>query len=310
MRASLITVSVLVLGSINLDLVVEAPRLPAPGETLRGTAFHTSPGGKGANQAVAAARQGAATRLIGRVGADDFGEQLVEAIRAAGVRVSAINIDRDAPTGVALITVADSGENTIVTVKGANGNVGREELDVLDRVRLQSLILLMQLEIPVRVATAAAESAREAGLIVILDPAPVTDLPDDLLANVSWITPNEIETEALTGIDPSDSDRAAEAARALRSRGVERVAVKLGPRGCVYLGPEGAISVPAPKVDAIDTVAAGDAYNGALAASLVGGHDVEGALRRACAAGALAATRRGALPSLPTRAEVEAALGK
>jgi ribokinase len=301
--------SILVLGSINLDLVVEAPRLPQPGETLRGTAFHTSPGGKGANQAVAAARQGASTRLIGRVGSDDFGEQLVEAIRAAGVRVSAINVDRDAPTGVALICVAETGENTIVTVKGANGNVGAEELGVLDRIRLQSLVLLMQLEIPVPVATAAAESAREAGLIVILDPAPVTELPDALLANVSWITPNETETNALTGIDPSDQERAAKAGEALRSRGVERVALKLGPRGCVYVGPEGTISIPSPEVKAVDTVGAGDAFNGALAAALIAGHDVEGALRRACAAGAIAATRRGALPSLPTRAEVEAALG-
>lgn len=300
--------SVLVLGSINLDLVVRAPRLPSPGETLRGAGFHTSPGGKGANQAVAAARQGAATRLIGRVGADAFGEQVVEAIRAAGVRVSAISLDRDAPTGVALITVADTGENTIVTVKGANGNVGSEELDVLDRLRLQSIVLMMQLEIPVPVATKAAESAREAGLIVILDPAPVTGLPDELLANVSWITPNETETKALTGVQPSDEEAAARAGELLRARGVARVAVKLGPRGCVYVGPEGTIAVPAPAVEAIDTVAAGDAFNGALAASLVDGHDVEGALRRACSAGAIAATRRGALPSLPTRSEVEAAL--
>lgn len=301
--------SVLVFGSINLDLVVEAPRLPQPGETLRGTAFHTSPGGKGANQAVAAARQGAPTRLIGRVGGDDFGEQLVEAIRAAGVRVSAINVDRDAPTGVALICVAETGENTIVTVKGANGNVGAEELGVLERIRLQSLVLLMQLEIPVPVATAAAESAREAGLIVILDPAPVTELPDALLANVSWITPNETETKELTGIDPSDTERAAQAGEILRARGVERVVLKLGSRGCAYVGPEGTISIASPEVNAIDTVGAGDAFNGALAAALIAGHDVEGALRRASAAGAIAATRRGALPSLPTRAEVEAALG-
>ena len=300
--------SVLVLGSINLDLVVEAPRLPMPGETLSGTAFHTSPGGKGANQAVAAARQGAATQLIGRVGGDDFGDQLVETVRAAGVRVSAITVDRDASTGVALICVAGSGENTIVTVKGANGNVGREELDVLDRLRLRSIVLLMQLEIPPAVVAAAAESAREAGLIVILDPAPVATLSDAVLANVSWITPNETETEVLTGIDPSSEDAATRAGEALRSRGVERVAIKLGPRGCVYCGPEGTIAVPAPPVKAVDTVGAGDAFNGALAASVVAGLDVHGALRRACAAGAIASTRRGALPSLPTRSEVEAAL--
>ncbi len=300
--------SVLVLGSINLDLVVEAPRLPAPGETLIATAFHTSPGGKGANQAVAAARQGAPTQLIGRVGTDDFGDQLVEAIRAAGVRVSAINIDRDAPTGMALICVDPSGQNTIITVKGANGNVGREELELLDRLRLQTIVLLIQLEIPMAVVTAAAEAAREAGVIVVLDPAPVAELPDALLQNVSWITPNETETTTLTGIEPSDEEQAVRAADVLRARGVHRVVITLGERGCLYSGPDETLFVPAPKVEAIDTVGAGDAFNGALAASIVIGRDVGGALRSACAAGAIACTRRGALPSLPTAAEVEAAL--
>jgi ribokinase len=300
--------SVLVLGSINLDLVVEAPRLPVRGETLSGTAFHTSPGGKGANQAVAAARQGAPTQLIGRVGGDEFGDQLLEAIRAAGVRVSAITIDRDASTGIALICVDPTGQNTIVTVKGANGNIGSQELELLDRLRLQSIVLLVQLEVPLAVVTAAAEAAREAGVIVVLDPAPVTDLPDGLLQNVSWITPNETETKALTGIEPSDEGQALRAAEALRERGVHRAVITLGERGCVYAGPETTMAVPAPKVDAIDTVGAGDAFNGALAASIVAGRDVPGALRAACAAGAIACTRRGALASLPTAAEVEAAL--
>lgn len=300
--------SVLVLGSINLDLVVDVPRLPVLGETLRGTAFHSSPGGKGANQAVAAARQGASTQLIGRIGADAFGEQLVEAVRASGVRVSGINIDRDAPTGMALICVDTQGQNTIVTVRGANGNVGAEELELLERFRLQSLVLLVQLEIPLPVVMLAAETAREAGLIVVLDPAPMTELPDALLANVSWMTPNQTEAEALTGVVASDEAEALRAAEVLHARGVDRAVVTLGERGCVYAGPDGTLVVAAPHVEVIDTVGAGDAFNGALAASIVAGRDVRGALHAACAAGAIACTRRGALPSLPTAAEVEAAL--
>jgi ribokinase len=300
--------SVLVLGSINMDLVVEAPRLPEPGETLGGTAFRSSPGGKGANQAVAAARQGVPTKLIGRVGGDDFGEQLVEAIRAAGVGVSTINIDRDATTGLALICVAASGENTIVTMKGANGRIGREELRILERLLPQTIVLMVQLEVPLAVAVEAARAAREAGVIVVLDPAPVMKLDESLLAHVSWITPNEVETEILTGIFPSDETQAARAADALRSQGVNRVAITLGARGCQYAGPDASFTVPSPRVDVVDTVGAGDAFNGALAASLVTGREPAEIIRRACAAGAIACTRPGALPSLPTASELEAVL--
>jgi ribokinase len=302
--------TVLVLGSINMDLTVDVPRLPVPGETLRARQFRWAPGGKGANQAVAAARQGASTQLIGRVGGDAFGEQLVEGLRTAGVRVSAINIDRDSATGIALISVAETGENTIVTVTGANASVGRDELDVLERLLPRAIILMIQLEIPLEVVSAAAAAARDAGAIVILDPAPVKELPDAILENVSWITPNETETEALTGITPSDPEQAVRAAEVLRSRGVSRVAITLGARGCVYSGPDGTLTIPAPGVDAVDTVGAGDAFNGALAASLVTGHEPAQVLRRASAAGAIASTRRGAQPSLPTRAELETLLAR
>lgn len=299
---------IIVLGSINMDLVVEAPRLPKPGETLRGRAFHSGPGGKGANQAVAAALQGATTRLIGRVGADDFGDQLVKGIRASGVGVSGVNVDHDAPTGLALITVADDGEDAIVTVRGANANVGRDELDALERQLARAIVLMIQLEIPMQVVTTAAAMAREAGVIVVLDPAPAADLPSELLANVSWITPNETETEVLIGIVPSDDESAARAADVIRDRGVDRVAITLGSRGCFYSGPDGAFAVPAPKVRTIDSVGAGDAFNGALAAALLAGRSPAEMLRRACAAGAVATTRRGAQASLPTAAEMERAL--
>jgi ribokinase len=301
--------TVLVLGSINMDLVVETPRLPKAGETLRGRAFHSGPGGKGANQAVAAALQGATTRLIGRVGADDFGDQLVGSLRGYGIGVSGINIDHNAATGLALICVDDDGENTIVTVRGANGNVGRQELEILERLLARAIVFMVQLEIPLDVVGTAVAAAREAGVIVVLDPAPVTELPAKLLTNVSWITPNSTETEALTGIVPSDVEAAARAADALRTRGVSRVALKLGARGCFYSGPDGQLSVPAPEVRAVDSVGAGDAFNGALAAALVAGHSPAEILRRATAAGAIATTKRGAQPSLPTAAELDRVLG-
>jgi ribokinase len=298
--------TVLVMGSINMDLVVEAPRLPSAGETLKGTRFRTTPGGKGANQAVATALQGAPTRLIGRVGGDDFGPLVVDAIRAAGVGVSAITVDRDATTGIALICVAASGENTIVTVGGANHRVGAEDLESLGRMMRGARLLVVQLEIPLDVVESAVALARHAGVPVVCDPAPVAPLSDDILAGVSWITPNETETEALTGIAPADERSAAAAASVLRSRGVEHVAITLGGRGCFYLGPADALSIPAPDLDVVDTVAAGDAFNGALAAGLVTGLGPPDALRRACAAGALAASRAGAQSSLPTRAELDA----
>lgn len=298
--------TVVVLGSINMDLVVEAPRLPAPGETLKGTGFRITPGGKGANQAVAAALQGASTKLIGRVGGDDFGPLAVDAIRSRGVRVSAISADRDAATGVAFICVTQDGQNTIVTVGGANHRVGQDELETLARMLSGARLLLIQLEVPLEVVEAAVALAKQAGVDVVLDPAPVTTLPETLLTNVSWITPNETETKALTGIEPGDERSAATAAATLRSRGVEHVAITLGERGCFYLGPGAALSIPAPTVDVVDTVAAGDAFNGALAASLVDALGPVEALRRASAAGALATTRRGAQSSLPTKSEVDA----
>jgi ribokinase len=296
-------VSVVVLGSINADVVLNVRTLPRPGETIRATNVATFPGGKGANQSVAAARMGARTTLIGRVGDDASGRLLRDELEADGIDVTNVHIDPDAPTGTALITVADDGENTIVTSGGANHHVGRRELDALRAALTHARVLLIQLEIPMDVVTEAVALANDAGVVVVLDPAPMVPLTDELLARLDWITPNETEATSLCATeDPLD------AARRLRGRGVANAVVTIGERGCVYAGPDTELEIAAPRVDAIDTVACGDAFTGALGARLADGASPADALRTACTAGALAATRAGAAVSLPTRSEV-AALG-
>lgn len=302
--------TIVVLGSINIDLVAEVPRLPSRGETLRSSRFYRVPGGKGANQAVAAARQGAAVRLVGRVGDDEFGRALIAGLRSEEIDIDGVAVDGSVPTGTALISVADGGENTIVTVGGANHAVGDDELRFLESVIDDAWILLVQLEIPLEVVREGVAIAGRAGVPVLLDPAPVTDLPDAMLTGVAWITPNVRETEVLTGIAPLTEVDAKLAAEALRGRGIAHVAITLGGEGCFYSGIEGSFAVAAPSVSVIDTVASGDAFNGSLAAALDSGDDVGSALRRACAAGALAATRPGAQPSLPTRADVDELLSR
>lgn len=291
--------SIVVLGSINADVVLNVPTLPRPGETIRATSSATFPGGKGANQAVASARMGVRTTLIGRVGDDATGRTMRNALELEGIDVASVHIDPDAPTGTALITVASDGQNTIVTSGGANRHVGRRELDALRAALDSPRVLLIQLEIPMDVVTEAVRLADDAGAIVVLDPAPVAPLPDDLLARLTWITPNETEAEALTG-----SDDPIVAARRLHARGVANAIVTTGAMGCVYAGVSGELEVAAPDVVAVDTVACGDAFNGALAAELVAGAGPRDAMTTACAAGALAATRPGAGPSLPHRAEL------
>jgi ribokinase len=293
--------TVVVLGSINADLVVRTDRLPDAGETVRASSFAIYPGGKGANQAAAAALMGARVNLIGRVGDDANAAMVRTALAGAGVEISAVTTDSVAPTGTALITVADEGQNTIVTAGGANHSVGPEELEGLERLLPGARMLLLQLEIPMDVVAAAVAAARAAGVAVMLDPAPVADIPDAVYAGVTWITPNEQETGALTGIDPSDDESARRAADSLARRGVENVVITLGSRGCYYGGGR----IDAPRVRAVDTVACGDAFNGALAAGLAEGLGDDGALRLACAAGAAAATTPGAFDSLPTRGDVD-----
>jgi|UPI0000E7A5C8 ribokinase len=302
------SVTIVVFGSINMDLVVRTPRLPAPGETLTGHSFFTAPGGKGANQAVACARLDAPTRMVGRVGDDLFGEQLRHSLRSFGVQDDGV-LTTPGPSGVALIAVDDAAENTIVIVPGANGAVGSEDMPRLERALDGARALLLQLETPLATVAAAARAGRARGATVILDPAPALPLPDELYALADILTPNESEATTLTGIPVHDEQSAAAAARALRARGARTVIIKLGARGALAADANGVRFWPAFTVTAVDTVAAGDAFNGGLAVALSEGRPFEEAIRWGLAAGALSVTKHGAQPSMPDRAELLALSG-
>ena len=295
--------AVVVFGSINMDLVVRTPRLPTPGETLTGHTFFTAPGGKGANQAVACARLGVPTRMVGRVGDDLFGEQLRASLRSFGVQDDGV-LTTPGPSGVALIAVDDTAENTIVIVPGANGAVSIADIPRLERALDGARALLLQLEVPIETVVAAARAAHTRGVTVILDPAPALPLPDELYALADIITPNEHEATTLTGIAVHDDQGAIAAARALIARGARRVALKLGARGALTADAEGEQFWSPFTVTPVDTVAAGDAFNGGLAVALSEGRSFNEAIRWGLAAGALSVTRHGAQPSMPERNEV------
>lgn len=300
--------AVAVLGSINMDLVIRAASLPALGQTLTGQTFFTATGGKGANQAVACARMGVATHLVGRIGADDFGTALRRGLVAHGVDISRVAVTEGIPSGVALITVDDAGENTIIVVPGANGTLGEPDLVSLQDILNTAQVLLLQLEVPLPIVLAAAHSAREQGVQVMLDPAPAQLLPAELYALVDILTPNESEAAALVGFAIQDAQTVEQAALTLLDRGVKNVLIKMGGNG-VYWGTRhnGAFQgrlIPAFPVEAVDTVAAGDAFNGSMAAALHEGLPFEEALRWGMAAGAICVTRQGAQSAMPNRAEV------
>jgi len=297
--------SVLVFGSVNMDLVVQTPHLPQPGETLVGRTFATIPGGKGANQAVAVARQETPTVMVGRVGGDDFGEQLRGGLAADGVDVESLIVDATAHTGVAAIAVADSGENQIVIVPGANGRVDATDWQRLQRHLGTAHILLLQCEIPVAVIAQAAKLAHAQGVTVILDPAPVPDFDlTPTYPEIDILTPNQVEAAQLVGLPVGTVEQAREAIRALQSRGANTVIVKLGFQGVLCGTPEESFHVPAFAVEVVDTVAAGDAFNGGLAAALHEGKPLREAVVWASATAALSVTKSGAQPSLPTRSQV------
>ena len=299
-------VNVTVVGSLNMDLVVKAPRLPAVGETVTKGTFGTFPGGKGANQAVAAARLGARVGMVGAIGKDAFGSQLRDGLRRDGVDVShVIEID-DAPSGVALITVGSQGQNTIVVAPGANWRMTTAHVDAAADLIARSQILLIQLEIPIETVTRAAEIASSAKVRVVLDPAPAPEspLPDRLVRLVDFINPNEVEAKALTGTNVADERGARDTAERLLAMGCRSVVLKLGARGAFVADGDTRAAVPGIHVDAVDTTAAGDAFAGALAVALGEGRPVMEAVRFANVAGAISVTRMGAQPSMPRRAEV------
>jgi ribokinase len=301
---------IVVVGSSNTDMIVKLSHLPKPGETVSGGAFSTAAGGKGANQAVAAARAGAEVRLVARVGDDSFGEQAIAGFVGDGIDVSHVVRNPAAPSGVALIFVDDGGENCIAVAPGANATLTPEDVDAAKELITGADVMVMQLETPIESVERAAALAREHGVRVILNPAPARPLNDELLANVSILTPNESEAELLTGIQVEDDESAAAAARALVARGVDTVILTLGSRGAyVYEAGSGEL-VPGFEVEAVDTTAAGDVFNGSLAVGLAEGKPLTEAVRFANAAAALSVTKLGAQPSAPTRSEIESFLGE
>lgn len=301
--------TVVVFGSINMDLVVRTPRLPALAETITGHEFFTAPGGKGANQAVAAARLDVPTQMVGRVGGDTFGQELRQNLISAGADVSAVFTDPAVSSGVAVIAVDDNAQNNIIIVPGANGRVGQDDLNRLETSLAGAKVLLLQLEVPLEAVVAAARLAYQRGVTVVLDPAPAQELPAELYTLVDIITPNEVEAGQLVGVAIKSHNDAASAAKMLHSLGAKTVIVKMGALGVLYAQAEGEpILVTAFEVQAVDTVAAGDAFNGGLAAALVEGKALPEAVRWGAVAGALSATKMGAQPSMPSRAEFDAFL--
>lgn len=296
--------SVIVFGSINMDLVVRTARFPQPGETIRGSDFYTAPGGKGANQAVAAARLQGKVRMIGRVGGDVFGQALLDSLKSNGVDTGSVLVDESQPSGVAVITVDDAAENHIIIVAGANGQVGAPDITRLESVLEGATHLLLQLEVPMEAVVAAAVAARRKGVAVMLDPAPARSIPIELYGLVDILTPNENEVGQLVGFVVDGEDSARRAAVELARRGVRQVVIKMGARGAFYRSGDHEQFFPAFKVNAVDTTAAGDAFNGVLAAALDEGMPMLDALRWAMAAGALSTTRPGAQPSMASRDEV------
>jgi ribokinase len=300
--------SIVVFGSINMDLVARVHRLPNPGETLTGSSFQTIPGGKGANQAVACARLGAETCMVGRVGGDVFGKDLKDELEKARVDHQNVVVDSDASSGVALITVEDSAENSIIVIPGANGRIENHDLQRLEHVLTRSKVLLLQLEIPLGMVVAAARLAKARELRVILDPAPAQTLPEEIYPLLDIITPNESETELLVGFPIQTKEDAAKAAKILRGRGVSHVIIKMGSRGAFALMDDQEKYFKPFQVTPVDTVAAGDAFNGALAVALSENSPIENAIQWGMAGGALSVTKEGAQPAMPDRTELEALL--
>ena len=302
--------SIVVIGSSNTDLIIRVPRIPKAGETLLGGEFMTAAGGKGANQAVGAARSGGKAALIARVGTDAFGDRAIKSLRRDGVDVTCVFRDKRAASGVAHIFVARDGENSIAVAGGANGRLSPADVRKAAGVIRTAAVLVAQLETPLATVIAAALAAAKAGVPVILNPAPAQALPNRLLKLISILTPNETEAELLTGIKVTGEAAAARACAKLRSRGVRTVILTMGARGA-YLADAGEqLLVPGFKVKTVDSTAAGDIFNGALSVALAERKPLRDAVWFANAAAALSVTRLGAQPSAPTRAEIERFLGR
>jgi ribokinase len=297
--------SIVVVGSSNTDMVIKAARLPAPGETVLGGHFFMNPGGKGANQAVAAQRLGGAVTFIAKVGIDIFGQQSLRLFQNEGLDISQIISDPENPSGIALITLGEAGENCIAVASGANAALLPADFEKAHKKITSADLVLMQLEIPVETVAYVAALAAQHGRKVILNPAPAAPLPDALFQHISILTPNETETEILTGIKIGEQSTMERAAARLHSRGVETVIITLGAQGAFISSGTTKERVAAPVVEAVDTTAAGDVFNGALAVALSEGQSLKDAVTYGCKAAAISVTRLGAQAAAPYRHEMD-----
>ena len=299
--------SVCVVGSINMDLVVHAPAFARPGETLLGASFATHPGGKGANQAIAASRLGADASLVGAVGEDDWGKDLRGVLAAEGVDIDHVAKVPGVASGVGVVTVVEGGENGILVASGANMKLDAEAIDAAHADITDADVLFLQNEIPMEINLLAADVAHAAGKKIVFNAAPAGELPAELLEKVYLLVANRAEARTLSHCEEDVS--AAGIARRLSALGPELVAITLGPKGALLFDGETVLREPSPEVETLDTVGAGDAFIASLGLSLASGTRMVDSLRFACAAGALATTVAGAIPSMPRRADVEALLG-
>lgn len=296
---------VLVIGSSNLDLVVTAKRFPKPGETIFGKKFEMFPGGKGANQAVCAARLGCKTSFIGKMGNDEFHEKLSSILIEAGVDINNLFIDENEHTGTALITVDERGQNQIIVISGSNMKLSPQNIISKSHLFLNTAVVLTQLEIPIETVVQSAKLARKNNAIFILNPAPAASLPEDILPLIDFITPNENELELLSGVTINDDSSIKLAAEKLLKKGIKNVIVTLGDRGSMLITESTIKHFPVSKVKVVDSTAAGDAFNGALASSLSEGHSIEEAIEFANKVASIAVTRMGAQSSMPYLSEIK-----
>ena len=303
--------SIMVFGSINMDITTFTPRLPRLGETIFGTTYITVPGGKGNNQCVASARLGASTKMIGRVGKDVFGQDILKIIQLENVDTSLIKEDLDLNTGLAIISVDEKADNSIIVISGANMAINEQDVSRAENALEDVKVLMLQMEVPLEASMAIAHIAKEKGIITIFDPAPApsSPLPNEFFQLVDVITPNEIETEALVGFLPQNVEDAKRAAIQLHEKGIPTSIIKLGEKGVYFFSTSEYGFIPPFKVEPIDSVAAGDAFNGGLAVAISEGKSISEAVRWGAASGALATTKKGALPSMPYRSEVLNLLG-
>ena len=296
---------IVVVGSVNMDLVVRTEWMPKAGETVKGESFSTIPGGKGANQAVAVSRMGGAVKMVGAIGLDSFGRELKRSLESAGVDITNVVEKDGVTTGTAFIIVDQAGDNRIISVPGANGRFLPEDVDNVESLIAGADIVIMQFEIPIRTIEYVTQLAARHAIPVILNPAPAYFVPDALLKKVSVLIVNESEAELFSGCPVVDINSGFLAAEILRVKGIETVIVTLGKRGALTVRENLRFHAPAREVEVVDTTAAGDTFVGAFAVARIEGKEMEEALELAVAAGTLSVTRFGAQPSIPTRQDVQ-----